>query len=122
MCESNRRASSTVSTAGSRFGFGMADFAEPRQLDPKHVLVQEQQCGKRLMVCRRRNCAFARQMRQESDDVLPTHFSWMALAVKEHVLANPMNVRALGANAVVLVTNALANLIQKARRFVARGC
>jgi hypothetical protein len=56
-----------------------------------------------------------RQMRQETDQVPASEFRWMAVAVKPDIAFDPVYVSLLGAKAVVLEANPLADLIEKAR-------
>jgi len=55
-----------------------------------------------LVLCRRRNTAIRREMREKRLDVGSRQIDWMAIAVKADVALDPVDVGLLGPYAVVL--------------------
>jgi hypothetical protein len=60
-------------------------------------------------------------MRQKSFDLGAAHLVWMALAVKEDVAADPVELALLGADGVVFEANDAARLIQERAIFWSVG-
>jgi len=56
---------------------------QPRQLDPQHLAVKEQQRRQRLILRRCRHLAIDRQIGQKRLDLERTHFARMAFAVEQ---------------------------------------
>jgi hypothetical protein len=54
-------------------------------------------------------------MREERFDFRRTHFPRMPTAVEEHEATNPLDIGLLGAQAVVLEANAVADAVEEAR-------
>jgi hypothetical protein len=58
------------------------EITQPLKFVPKYLLVQEQQSGQRLILCRRGDLRFRRERRQECAYLELAHGLGMALAVK----------------------------------------
>jgi hypothetical protein len=82
----------------------------------KNVAIQEEQRAVRLILGRLRDARFGGQMSQESFDVDRRKSRWMAIARKPDVAFDPVDVRLLGAQAVVLEADAIPNPVEQARR------
>jgi len=82
--------------------FRAYDAIEPRQFDCQHFPVEKEQCALGLVLCRRRNTAIRREMREKRLDVGSRQIDWMAIAVKADVAPDPVDVGLLGPYAVVL--------------------
>jgi hypothetical protein len=86
----------------ARRRFRAYDAIEPRQFDCQHFPVEKEQCALGLVLCRRRNTAIRREMREKRLDVGSRQIDWMAIAVKADVAPDPVDVGLLGPYAVVL--------------------
>jgi hypothetical protein len=89
------------------------DAVEPRQLDLRDLLVEEQQRGERLVLRRRRHLAVHRQVREKRLDLGGRHFGGMPLAVKQDEAPCPEQVLLLGAIAVMQRAQLVAHLIEQ---------
>ena len=56
------------------------------------------------------------QIRQELLDLEPAHFPWMTHSMKADEAADPEDISLLGSQAVVTISNAFSELIQKPDR------
>src|SRR5690606_30499019 len=74
----------------------------PRQLDPEHLPVQEQQRRQRLVLRTRRNPPPRGQAGQERLHLRPAKLARMSLAIGQDKAADPGDIRLLGAKAVML--------------------
>ncbi|MDB5923504.1 MAG: hypothetical protein JWN13_2440 [Betaproteobacteria bacterium] len=100
-------------TCGALGGFHVV---EPRQLGPKHFLVQEEQRAPRLVMGRCRNIALRREVREKRLHVNGTALAGMAQAAKAHEAPSPVDVSLLSAQAVVLAPDHRADLIKQPGR------
>ena len=82
--------------------FGLLDLLEPRQLDTKYLFVQEEQRALRLVLRRPRNLPRYGEMSEESFDFRGTQERGVPLAVEPDEAFNPVDIRLLRADAVVL--------------------
>lgn len=86
------------------------------QGNSKHFPVKEQNRAQGLIVSRCRHLAVGGEMRQKCLDFAGTHVARMphgpAIARPANEEANPVDVHLLGAEAIVHVPNALAQLVQ----------
>ncbi len=86
---------------------------KPRQLDLQDNLVEEKQSSLGLILGGGRHLAFDGEMRQEGLDLGRAERRRMTLAVEQHVASNPVRVRLLGTDAVVLEPDLGANSGEK---------
>ena len=89
---------------------------QPGKLDRQDFPVQEQQRAARLVLRGRSDMARDREIGQKSLDFRRAHRRRMALAVKMDVASNPVDIRLLGPDAVMLQPDPLANLIDETCR------
>jgi len=92
---------------------GGLDPVEPRQLDLEHLLVEEEQGALRLVLGRGRHPPRHGKMGEEGFDLDLAQRARMALAVKEYEPAHPIRVGPLGADAIVLEPDSVAQLVQQ---------
>jgi len=97
------------------------DAIEPRKLDPKDLLVQEQERGLGLVLGRGRNVLVHRQRGQESLDVGGPELGRVPLAMEQDEAFNPLAICLLCANAVVLARDPIANQAQQCPRRTRRN-
>lgn len=95
---------------------GALDVFEPRQLDVEHLLVEEEQRALRLVLRRSGNVPRDRKMGQERFDFGRTGRRRVALVVEPDEASNPVDVRLLSAEAVVLQPNLVPHAGEQARR------
>ena len=95
---------------------GPGDLRQPGEIQSQHFLVQKQQCRQSLRLRRSTHVAFHRQRSQERFQLGLAHFRRVALAVKDDVSFCPLHVALLGADAVMLEADTLAQLVQQFRR------
>src|SRR5712692_9628459 len=91
---------------------GPDDVVEPRQLDAEHVAIQKQQGAQRLVLGRGRDFVLDRERGQELGDLGGAHLHGMALAVEKDVALDPVDVRFLGATAVVSRADSLSDAVE----------
>lgn len=91
------------------------DPGKPRKLDAEHVPVQEQERALRLVLRRRRDVAVHCELRQKGLHFLRGELRWMALAVKPDEASNPIDIRLLGAEAVMPDTDDVSDAIEQTR-------
>ena len=95
---------------------GSDHVLEPRELDTEHLAVEEQERAQRLILCRGGNLLPNREGREELGDLGGAHLHRMAFAVEEDVPLNPVDVRLLGAAAVVAGADRLSDTVEEAWR------
>ena len=93
-----------------------AQLPHPRQVEPKHLLVEKQQRRQRLLVRGRRHAALGSEPGQERLELRLCQLRRMTQAVEPDESTRPMDVRLLGANAVVHVPDLLAKGVEQALR------
>ena len=86
---------------------------EPGKFDFQHFPIKEQQRRQRLVLRRSRHTAGHRELRQKRFHLRPAHLARVALAVKENEPADPVQVRILRPQAVVLHADPFANLVEQ---------
>jgi hypothetical protein len=86
---------------------------QPRQLDRENFPVQEKQRASRLILRGRGDMARDRKIGEKRLDFRRAHRRRMLLAVKMDVASNPVAIRLLGANAVVLQPDPMPNLVEE---------
>ena len=86
---------------------------EPRELDHQNLAIEEQQRTACKILRRSRHIPLDREVGEKSDYFRTSHFSRVSLAVEKNEASNPVDVCLLGANAVVLETDALTHLVEK---------
>jgi hypothetical protein len=89
------------------------DADDPWQTDGEHIAIQEEERATRQVLRCRRNAALDGEIGQELGNLGRAHFGRMTLAVKQDEASNPVQIGLLGANAVVLYTYAVADLIEE---------
>jgi hypothetical protein len=94
---------------------GAFNAVEPGQRGVQHLLVEEEDGALRLVLGRGCNLPWYGQIGQESFDVIGAEFRRMALAVKMDKSSNPVDIRVLGPNAVVLQAEAVADADEQPR-------
>jgi hypothetical protein len=77
------------------------------------VLVEEEQGGQGLRLGSRRHVLFVREVREEGRDVAGAELGGVPLPAVNDVAADPVDIRLLGAEAVVPNADRLANAGQK---------
>jgi hypothetical protein len=92
-----------------------AHLAHPRQIEPEHLLVEEEQRRQRLLVRGQRHAALTREPGEKSLDLGRAHLGRVAQPVEAHERTHPMDIGLLGPYAVVQVADALAHLIEQPR-------
>ena len=113
--------SSLVRTTGKPHRrLGALDMVEPRQLDREDFLVEEQQRALRLVLRAGGDVAHGGQMGEKRLDLARTHVGRVALAVKKDEAFNPVQIRLLGPQAVVLQADLEADTLEQ-RRLVRFG-
>ena len=100
----------------ARRGLRRLDAFQPGQLDREDFPVQEQQRAARLILRRRGDMARDREIGEKRLDFRRAHRRRMALAVKMDVASNPVDIRLLGADAVMLQPDPMANLVEQTCR------
>lgn len=71
------------------------EVVEPREAQPQHVTVEEEERRERLILRRRAHLAVDGQRRQETADLVRPHLARVPPAVKQDVAADPPDVRLL---------------------------
>jgi hypothetical protein len=92
---------------------GANDVVEPRKLDSEHLAVEEEQGAQSLVLGGGRDLAVNGERRQERGDFGGAHLSRVALAVEEDVPLDPVDVRLLGAAAVVAGADGFAHAVEE---------
>ena len=87
----------------------------PRQLDPQHLPVQEQQRRQRLVLGAGCNPVAAGQAGEKRLHRRPVQIAWMPWKPGPDIPANPVHIRLLGAQAVVLEPQPAPHLVQQPR-------
>lgn len=93
---------------------------KPVQLFSKPLLVEEQNCGKRLILGRRSNIAQGNQTVEEGCDFRLPHFARMAYPVEVDEALDPVHIALLGPVALVPAADRAADLVKQAG--LAAGC
>ena len=93
---------------------GADDLVQPRQLDLEHALVEEEQRRKRLGLGGGRDVLDGREVRKEIRHLRRAHVLRMPPAVVDHEAADPVDVGALGAEAVAPNPDRLADAVDEA--------
>ena len=91
------------------------DVLEPRELVLEDVAVQKQNRAFRLILRGRGDAAPDREVGQECLDVRGSELRRVALAVIDDEAFNPVDVRLLGADAVMLEADLFAHPVEQAR-------
>jgi hypothetical protein len=94
---------------------GLHDSVQPLEFDAQHFAIQEKHARFRLILGGGGNLQLDREMRKERLHLPRTQLHRMALAMKMDEASNPVRVRLLGSDAVMLATNGVANLVEQAR-------
>ena len=111
-CSNTLRTSSLVSTTGSRFGFfGRLISPSQGESTPSTSPCRKSSAASACSCVDAATWRSFARCEKKCLDLDAAQFARMSLAVEKDEAARPVDVRALGANAVVLVANALANLI-----------
>ena len=92
------------------------EIIQPGQIDLQHDLVEEEQSRKRLLLRCRRHIPLARQMRKKSRYLPCAHLPGMAQAMETYIAAHPMDIRLLGAYAVMTNANRPLQLVKQLGR------
>jgi hypothetical protein len=101
---------------GQSNGFLRAlDSVQPRQLVAEDILVQTEKRALRLILCRCGDLVSDGKVGQETLDLGCAHGCRKSLAVEADEALNPVEVRLLGADAVVSKADPIAYLIEQAR-------
>src|SRR5439155_15339393 len=85
---------------------------EPWQFDRQYLAIEEQQCAACNILGRGGYVPLDRQVGEKSDNLRTSHFSRVSLAVEKNEASNPVDVRLLRPDAVMLETDALTHLIE----------
>ena len=100
---------------------GPADLAHPGEIDPENLPIEKENGRQRLLVGGGRNLRDRGKVREVAFDLGPAHGLRMLQTVKADEAADPEQIGLLGAQAVVLVANALTHLIKQAQRRPGEG-
>ena len=92
-----------------------AEFAQPRHVDAEHFAVEKEQRTQRLAMRGRRDATLVGEHRQERLHLHHAELARMAQTEPAHEVAHPVDVRLLGAQAVVQVAQALAQGVEEAQ-------
>jgi len=92
---------------------GPDNIVEPRELDAEHFAIEEEQGAQGLVLGGGRDLVVDGERCQEGADFGGAHLGGVALAVKEDVTLNPMDVRLLGAPAIVAGADGIAHAVEK---------
>jgi len=92
---------------------GPGDLPQPRQVDPQHILVKEQQRRQRLVLRGRGHLALHREIAKEFGDFRRAHLRGMPPALKVNEVPDPVPIRLLGLTAVVPRANRRAKAIDE---------
>jgi hypothetical protein len=92
---------------------GPDDVVEPREVDAEHLAIQKEQGAQGLVLGGGGDLALHGEGRQERGDFGGAHLGRVALAVEEDVALDPVDVRLLGAAAVVADADGLAHAVEK---------
>jgi hypothetical protein len=93
---------------------GPDDVVEPRELDAEHLTIEEKQGAQGLVLGGGRDFVVNGERRQERGDFGRAHLSRVALVVEEDVPLDPVDVRLLGAAAIVPGADGLAHAVEEA--------
>src|SRR5436190_23529214 len=99
---------------------GSDNVVDPRQPFLKHVLIEEQERGKRLILRGGRYVHLCCQMAQKSLHFIRTHFLWMPDAMKPDVTLNPVYIGRFSARTVAAGAHRFADAVEQFWRFGAR--
>ena len=91
------------------------DTGEPWQINGEHLAVQKEKRALRLILRRRGDLAVGGELGEELLDIVSTEICRVPIPVEAKVSANPVDVSFLGADTIVLVPDAIADLVQEAR-------
>lgn len=78
------------------------DVVNEIEFSLEHLLVKKQQRAEGLILSRGSDMFFDSEMRKEFADLFLAHVARMAFAMKENVPSNPLRVRLLGADRIML--------------------
>jgi hypothetical protein len=92
---------------------GAHRLPDARKLDPQHLAVEEEERAERLVLRGRGHVALDGQPGEERLDFARAHLARVPFAVMHHEAVHPLRVRPLGAQAEVLQTGGLADLVQE---------
>ena len=91
---------------------GAHKVVQPSELDLQHLAVQEQDRAQRLVLRRRADVPFHRQVGEERGDLRFPELARVAYAVKADETADPCHVRLLRTTAVAVDTDGRAHLVE----------
>jgi hypothetical protein len=94
--------------------FGAYDVIEPIEALAKHVSVEEQDCGKCLVLSRGAHTALYGQVRKKLRDLGFAHVAGVALPAEEDETTDPPHIRLLRSEAEVSGANGGAHLVEEA--------
>jgi len=113
-CASNRFTLARVNTTGRRAGFfGALNAVHPRQINLEHFTIQKQNGIECLILRGSRDISAHCQVREKCRNLDRTHVTWVALVVEKYKTPRPTEVTLLGADAVMLKANCVADLIEQ---------
>ena len=85
------------------------DAIEPRKIDGEDLAIEEEERALGLVLRRCSHVEIDREMREKALDVAGPEFTGIATIVETDIPSNPVDVGLLGAQAVVLEADALAD-------------
>src|SRR5437762_8414704 len=88
------------------------DVVDEVQFAGEHLLLKKEQCSKGLVLCRCSNVFLGSQVREELGNLAFAHFVGMTLAMKKNVAPDPIDVRLLGADAVMFHAQTPAHAVE----------
>ena len=94
---------------------GPDDVVEPWELDAEHLAIEEEQGAQGLVLGGGSDFVVNGERGQEGGDLGGAHLSRVALAMEEDVTRDPLDVRLLGASAVLPGADGLADPVEKPR-------
>ncbi len=91
------------------------DFFQPTDFILQHFLVKKEQCAQRLILGGSSHVEIAREVSEKFRDFLLCHFRRMPFVVVNNEPLNPIDVSLLGANAIMLASNDVADQVEQFR-------
>ena len=92
---------------------GTRQPVEPGQIRLEHLPIEEKQGGQRLVLSCSSDLAVDGKMVEKARDLGLAQGGWVPFAAEQDEAAYPMNIRLLGAVAIMLVADGLAQLRQE---------
>jgi hypothetical protein len=102
-----------VRTTGKRRGRLADNVVQPWQFRAQHFPVEKQQSALRLVLRRGRHVSLDREMGQKRLDMRASHFARVPAPIEHDIAADPVDIRLLGAYAVVPEPDSIPHPVQQ---------